>query len=398
MADSAAGAYERLVADLSERGVDVALVEERLADQLIETPSWAYGNFGTRFATFEDPGAAQTVSAKVAAAATANRLTAVAGAISLHIPWDAVSDYSVLREEIEALGLRVGAVNPNLFQSDGYKLGSLASPSAATRAQAIDHLHECLEIAEALGSGALSIWLADGTNYAGQDDFIARRERLVAGMSEIAKHAERKKIELLIEYKFYEPSFYATDIADWGSALLLCHEVGPVANVLVDLGHHPQGANIEQIVALLQRAGRLGGFHFNGRRYGDDDLVAGSTNPFELFLIFVELERAVSVLPRLAIDQAPNIEPKLEAIVHTILNLQEAYAKALIVDREQLAEAQAAGDVLGAHRTLTDAFATDIRPLCAAVRERNGGEPDPIAALRNQVAPVVIGNAAAEAE
>jgi L-rhamnose isomerase/sugar isomerase len=386
LAYSAASAYERLVADLGERGVDVALVEDRLASQQVETPSWAYGNFGTRFATFADRDAALTVDAKVAAAASVHRLTGAAGAISLHVPWDATTDYKVLREEIESAGLRVGAINPNLFQSDIYKLGSLASPDPSARAKALEHLHECLDIAASLGSSALSLWLADGTNYAGQDDFIVRRERLVEGLSEIAWEAEGRNIELLIEYKFYEPAFYATDIADWGSALLLCREVGSAANVLVDLGHHPQGANIEQIVALLQRAGRLGGFHFNGRRYGDDDLIAGSTNPFELFLIFVQLAREAASMPRLGIDQAPNIEPKLEAIVHTILNLQEAYAKALIVDLEQLASAQAAGDVLAAHRTLTDAFATDVRPLCAAVRERNGGERDPISALRGGVA------------
>jgi L-rhamnose isomerase/sugar isomerase len=375
-------AYERLVVDLAERGIDVSTIEERLAAQQIETPSWAYGNFGTRFATFADPAAALDVRAKVEAAALAHRLTGAAGSIALHMPWDAVDDYGELRELIRRSGLTIGAINPNLFQDDVYKFGSLASPDPEARARATAHLEETLEIAERLGSTALSLWLADGINYAGQDDFRARRERILDGLRPINADAESRGIELLLEYKFYEPAFYATDIPDWGSALLLCQELGSNASVLVDLGHHPQGANIEQIVSNLQRAGRLGGFHFNGRRYGDDDLIAGSTNPFELFLVFVELARE-PILPRLTIDQAPNIEPKVEAIVQTVVNLQEAYAKALIVDRERLAEAQDACDVLEAHRVVADAFNTDVRPLCAAIRERNGAEPDPIAALRS---------------
>ena len=247
------------------------------------------------------------------------------------------------------------------------------------RAKAVEHLLECLEIARALGSDAQSLWLADGTNYPGQDDLRARRRRLLDSLGQVyaALPAEQ---QLLVEYKFFEPAFYATDLADWGSALLVCQALGDRAAVLVDLGHHAQGVNVEQIVGLLADAGRLGGFHFNNRKYADDDLIVGSVNPFELFLIFVEL--ASEPLPRLTIDQSHNIEAKVEAMVLSVLNLQEAYAKALLVDRAALAAAQAEGDVLAGHALLLDAFNTDVRPLCARVRAELGAAEDPIAALR----------------
>jgi L-rhamnose isomerase / sugar isomerase len=223
--------------------------------------------------------------------------------------------------------------------------------------------------------------LADGTNYPGQDDFVARRRRLVEGLERLYAAMPAGQ-ELLVEYKLYEPAFYATDLADWGSALLVCQRLGERAKVLVDLGHHAQGTNVEQIVALLADEGRLGGFHFNNRKYGDDDLIVGSVNPFELFLIFVELVGREAALPRLTIDQSHNIEPKVEAMVLSVVNIQEAYARALLVDRAALVQAQEAGDVLGGHELLLDAFQTDVRPLCRKVRAERGAAEDPVAALR----------------
>jgi L-rhamnose isomerase / sugar isomerase len=347
---------------------------------VIETPSWGYGDSGTRFGVFRQPGRPRDVFERVDDAAEVHRLTGTAGAVALHFPWDAVEDYDGLRAHIRERGLRVGAVNPNLFQDPDYKLGALTHPDAAVREKAVAHMLECVEIASALGSSAQSLWLADGTNYPGQDDLRARRRRLLDCLRRVYAALPDDQ-ELLVEYKFFEPAFYATDLADWGSALLACLKLGERARVLVDLGHHAQGTNIEQIVALLAEEGRLGGFHFNNRRYADDDLIVGSVNPFELFLVFVELA-AGGGLPRLTIDQSHNVEAKVEAMVLSVVNLQEAYAKALRVDREALRAAQQAGDVLGGHELLLDAFRTDVREPCAAARAALGAAEDPIAALR----------------
>jgi L-rhamnose isomerase / sugar isomerase len=349
-------------------------------DLVIETPSWGYGDSGTRFAVFPQPGRPRDVFDRLDDAAEVHRLTGTAGAVALHFPWDAVEDYGELRREIEARGLTVGAVNPNLFQDPDYKLGSVTHPDAGVREKAVAHMVECVGIATALGSTAQSLWLADGTNYPGQDDLRERRRRMLDCLGRVYAELPAEQ-ELLVEYKFFEPAFYATDLADWGSALLTCLRLGDRAKVLVDLGHHAQGTNIEQIVALLAEEGRLGGFHFNNRKYADDDLIVGSVNPFELFLIFVELA-AAAALPRLTIDQSHNVEAKVEAMVLSVVNLQDAYAKALFVDREALRAAQAAGDVLGAHTVLLDAFNSDVRPACAAAREALGAAADPIHALR----------------
>jgi L-rhamnose isomerase/sugar isomerase len=272
-------------------------------------------------------------------------------------------------------------VNPNLFQDPDYKLGSITHPDAAVRDKAVEHLIECVRIAEELGSSAQSLWFADGTNYPGQDDLRARRARMLEALRRVYAELPESQ-ELVVEYKLFEPAFYATDLADWGSSLLVCQKLGERARVLVDLGHHAQGVNIEQIVALLDDEKRLGGFHFNNRKYADDDLIVGSVNPFELFLIFCELAASPSGLPRLTIDQAHNVEAKVEAMVLSVVNLQEAHAKALLVDRAALAEAQAQGDVLGGHEALLDAYRTDVRPLCAKVRADLGASPDPVTAAR----------------
>jgi L-rhamnose isomerase/sugar isomerase len=374
-------AYEAFRASLEDRGVDVDQLEQALASFAVETPSWGYGDAGTRFGVFPQPGRPRDVFERIDDAAEVHRLTGTAPLVALHFPWDAVDDLDALTAHLHGAGLTVGAVNPNLFQDPDYKLGSLANPDPGIRRKALEHCFECVAIASKLSASAQSLWLADGTNYAGQDDLRARRDRLEDGLAELYGALPGTQ-DLLLEYKFFEPAFYATEIADWGSAVLLCLKLGDRARVLVDLGHHPHGANIEQIVALLGREGRLGGFHFNNRRYADDDLIVGSVNPLELFVIFTELATAGASLPRLTIDQSHNVEPKLEAMVRSVLNLQETYVKALLVDRPALAEAQRGGDVLAGHELLLDAFNADVRPLCARVRERIGASPDPIAELR----------------
>jgi L-rhamnose isomerase/sugar isomerase len=355
--------------------------EDALSRLEIETPSWGYGDSGTRFAVFSQPGRPRDVFEKLEDAAEVHRLTGAAPSVALHFPWDQVDDLGALRAHAESLGLRIGAVNPNLFQDPDYKLGSITHPDAAVRAKAIEHLLDCIRIAAELGSTAQSLWFADGTNYPGQDDLRARRRRMLDALQQ-AYAALPPEQEMLVEYKFFEPAFYATDLADWGSAVLACQKLGERARVLVDMGHHAQGVNIEQIVAILQEEGRLGGFHFNNRKYADDDLIVGSVNPFELFLVFCELTASDGPLPRLTVDQSHNVEAKVEAMVLTVVNLQEAYAKALLVDRDALRAAQGAGDVLGAHEVLLDAYRTDVRPLCARMRAAHGAAEDPVAALR----------------
>jgi L-rhamnose isomerase/sugar isomerase len=374
-------AYEVLAESLAARGVGVDRVEQRLRSQRVETPSWGYGNSGTRFKVFPQPGVPRDPFEKIADAAEVHRLTGICPSVAIHIPWDRVEDYGELKGYAEDLGLRVGAVNPNLFQEENYKLGSVCNPDPAVRRKATEHLLECVEIAREVGSEVLSLWFADGTNYPGQDSFVERRHRMQECLSE-AYEAMPESMRMLLEYKPFEPAFYHTDLSDWGAALTMCQRLGERAEVLVDLGHHLQGTNIEHIVSLLLDEGRLGGFHFNNRKYADDDLLVGSVNPFELFLIYVELiEAEESTRIDYMIDQAHNVEAKIEAMILSVTNLQETYAKALLVDRRALDEARRSGDVLGAHRTLLDAYATDVRPLCAKVRQDIGGAVDPITAF-----------------
>jgi L-rhamnose isomerase/sugar isomerase len=377
-------AHEVLAELLAAHGIEVDAVEERLRSQKLETPSWGYGDTGTRFAVFPQKGVPRDPFEKLADAAQVHGLTGVCPSVAIHIPWDRVDDYGVLKDHAESLGLRIGAVNPNLFQEPDYKLGSVCHPDPGVRRRATDHLLECVEVAGETGSDVLSLWFADGTNYAGQDSFTDRRHRMVECLGEVYV-AMPEGMRMLLEYKPYEPAFYHTDLADWGAALTVCRRLGERAEVLVDLGHHAKEVNIEYVVALLLDEGRLGGFHFNNRKYGDDDLIVGSVNPFELFLIYVELveaeERAGTRIDYM-IDQTHNIETKIEAMILSVMNLQEAYAKALLVDRAALAEARHSGDVLGAHRLLLDAYATDVRPLCARVREDLGAADDPIAAFK----------------
>jgi len=316
----------------------------------------------------------------------------VAPSLALHIPWDQVDDYAELKRYAEAQGVRLGAVNPNLFQDEAYKLGSLGNPKREVREKALGHILACIDVMEGTGSKDLSLWFADGTNYAGQDDLRRRKRHFLEGLARVYD-ALPEEARMLVEYKFFEPAFYHTDLPDWGAAYSFCLKLGPNAQVLVDMGHHPQGTNIGHVVAFLLDEGSLGGFHLNGRKYADDDLIVGSTDPFELFCVYCEIVSAAlspdAAVRRTAenvaymIDQSHNIESKLEAMILSVMNCQVAYAKALLVDRETLEQRQAEGDVLGgAHATLMDAYQTDVRPLLGEVREELGLHPDPLQAFR----------------
>ena len=376
-------AYSVLADQLAARGIDVGSVERKLAAQAIETPSWGYADSGTRFKVFPWTGAARSVHEKLADAAYVHRLTGVAPSVALHIPWDKTDDWVALKQEAGELGIRLGAINPNLFQDEQYKLGSLCSPDSGARESAVAHMVECCAIMEQTGSDILSVWLADGTNYAGQDSIVARKHRLEEGLRLVYQHLPPGS-RMLVEYKFFEPAFYSTDLPDWGTAYAMCLKLGPQAEVLVDTGHHAQGTNIAQIVAFLLDEGRLGGFHFNSRKYADDDLIVGTADPLELFTIYYELVKAGDRAANVAymIDESLNIESKLEGMMLSVINCQIAYARALIVNSGELKQAQQAGDVLGAHHVLMDAYNTDVRPLLAKVREEKGVPTDPLAAHR----------------
>ncbi|SCL26339.1 L-rhamnose isomerase / sugar isomerase [Micromonospora rhizosphaerae] len=364
---------------------DTASVKAALRAQRIETPSWAFGNSGTRFKVFAQEGVPRNAYEKVDDAATVHRFTGVAPSVAVHIPWDRVDDYAELAKHASDAGIRIGAINPNVFQDDVYRLGSVCNPDPAVRRKALDHLLECVEIGTATGSTILSLWFADGTNYPGQDSIRARQDRLAEAL-EATYAAMPGGMRMLLEYKLFEPSFYTMDVPDWGTSYAHCLQLGERAQVLVDTGHHAPGTNIEFIVALLRRAGRLGGFHFNSRFYADDDLMVGAADPFQLFRIMHEIVQAGALDPAadvaFMLDQCHNIEPKIPAMIRSVLNVQEATAKALLVDSDALQAAQDNGDVLGANAVLMDAFNTDVRPILAELREEMGIDPDPITAYR----------------
>jgi L-rhamnose isomerase / sugar isomerase len=358
-------------------------VKTALNSQRIELPSWAFGNTGTRFKVFAQPGVPRTVQEKVADAAQVHRFTGAAPSVALHIPWDKTGDYAALAAYAADCGIAIGTINANVFQDDDYKLGSVANPDPRVRAKALDHLLECIAIMDATGSRDLKLWFADGTNYPGQDDIRARQDRLAEGLAAVYARLGPQQ-RMLLEYKLFEPSFYTTDVPDWGTSLLHCTALGPKAAVVVDTGHHAPGVNIEFIVAVLLRAGRLGGFDFNSRFYADDDLMVGAADPFQLFRILHEVVRADALAPAAGVafmlDQCHNIEPKIPAQIRSVMNVQEATAKALLIDAGALAAAQQAGDVLGANAVLMDAYNTDVRPLLAELRQDLGLDPDPVAA------------------
>ena len=391
--------YKQLAGVLSARGLDVEAVKSALKAQRIETPSWGYGDSGTRFKVFAWRGAAHDVYEKLADAGFIHRLTGIAPSVALHIPWDKTEDWVGLKQYAAAQGVQIGAINPNLFQDDAYKYGSICHLDPAVRHQAVDHMLECIAIMQATGSSILSLWFADGTNYAGQDSFRARKRRAEEALGEVYA-ALPARSRMLIEYKPFEPTFYHTDLADWGIAATLARKLGPQAQVLVDMGHHLQGTNVEHVVAFLVDEGLLGGFHFNSRKYADDDLIVGTSNPFELFLIYQELiaaeadiDESVAACARnvvYMIDQSHNVEPKLEAMLQSVVNCQLAYAKALLVDQGSLFQRRVDHDVLGAHRLLTDAYETDVRPLLAQLRVEMGLAADPIAAYHASDYPIRI--------
>jgi L-rhamnose isomerase / sugar isomerase len=363
---------------------------EQLRRLEVETPSWGYGNSGTRFHVYPWPGAARNVHERIDDAALVHALTGCCPSVAVHVPWDRVDDWAALLAYAEDQGMRIGGVNVNLFGDDAYRLGSLCHPDATVRRRALEHCLECLEIAKEVASTQLSLWLPDGTNYPGQDNLRGRYRRLVESLEELYA-ALPAGMRLLVEYKFFEPAFYSTDLPDWGTAALVCRKLGPQAQVLVDTGHHPLGTNVEQIVALLLSEGLLGGFHFNNRKYADDDLIVGSIDPFELFRIMLEiaLGRSDATTAQTAnsvafmIDQSHNIEGKIDAMIQSVVNIQTAYAKALLVDQDRLETAQQEAEVLGAHRVLLEAFETDVRPLVGRLRSDLGLEPDPVDAYRS---------------
>jgi len=360
-----------------------ASVSEILARQEIELPSWAFGNSGTRFKVFTTPGTPRTPQEKIADAAQVHSVTGLAPRVALHIPWDKVDDYAALGRYAEDLGVSLGTVNSNTFQDDVYKFGSLTHLDPAVRRKAIDHHFECLEIMAATGSRDLKIWLADGTNYAGQGDMRDRQDRLAESLATIYDRLGDEQ-RLVLEYKFFEPAFYHTDVPDWGTAYAQVAALGDRAVVCLDTGHHAPGTNIEFIVMQLLRLGKLGAFDFNSRNYADDDLIVGAADPFQLFRILFEVVRGggLDENARVAfmLDQCHNVEPKIPGQIRSVLNVQEMTARALLADRAALTAAQEAEDVLGANAVLMDAFYTDVRPDLAASRGSRGLPADPMRA------------------
>jgi L-rhamnose isomerase / sugar isomerase len=354
----------------------------------IEIPSWGFANTGTRFGKFVQPAAASTLEEKFADAAEVNRLTGATPAIALHVLWDlpaGMADVAELKRLEERFAIRAGSINPNLFQDQQYKFGSLCNPDADIRRQALEHVLDSIELATATGSRDISLWLPDGSNYPGSQSMRNRIEWLEQALRAAHDHLAPGQ-RLLIEYKPFEPAFYHTDIGDWGMASHLSRAAGPQARVLVDTGHHYNAQNIEQIVAWLLHTGLLGGFHFNDRRYADDDLTLGSIDPYQIFRIFHELQCAQSEgLPHAVaymIDQSHNLKGKIEATVQTVVTAQELWLKAALVDREQLARHQQSCNIVAAEELFRGAFWTDVRPLAAAWRQARGLHPEPLAALR----------------
>ncbi|WP_166866158.1 L-rhamnose isomerase [Salinibacterium sp. ZJ70] len=361
---------------------DLAPIAPLLDQQAIELPSWAFGNSGTRFKVFAQPGVPRDPFEKIADAAQVHRLTGIAPTVALHIPWDKVDDYPALRVHAEEHGVALGTINSNTFQDDDYKLGSLAHRDAHVRQKAIDHHFECIDIMGETGSRDLKIWLADGTNYPGQDDMRGRQDRLADSLATIYERIGDEQ-RLVLEYKFFEPAFYHTDVPDWGTACAQVAALGERAVVCLDTGHHAPGTNIEFIVMQLLRLGKLGSFDFNSRFYADDDLIVGAADPFQLFRILVEVIRGGGYGDdsdvAFMLDQCHNIEDKIPGQIRSVLNVQEMTARALLVDHGALDTAQAAGDVLAAHGILMDAFYTDVRPGLTAYREAKGLPADPMA-------------------
>jgi L-rhamnose isomerase/sugar isomerase len=366
-----------------EKGIDLGAVARKAMALRLETPSWAYANCGTRFGIVRDPAAPRDAYEKVADAAQVHRVTGITPAVAIHVLWDRVPDWEDLARHAGSLGIRIGAVNPNLFTEPIYKFGSIANADPGVRRAAVDTLKNSIEIARTVRSNVLSLWFADGTNYPGQGDYRRRRGWMEECLAEVYASLP-KSMRMLLEYKLFEPAFYHTDLADWGIAYLLARKLGERAQVLVDLGHHAPGTNIPWIVSTLITEDKLGGFHFNDRKYADDDLTTGAINPYELFLIFHELVSAPGEVSELAlmIDEMPVLKPRIESMIQSAVHLQEAYAKALLVDRARLARAQEENRIIDAEEAIRAAWTADVKPLLEVARMERGLDPDPLAAFR----------------
>jgi L-rhamnose isomerase/sugar isomerase len=380
--------YDALGAHLDRRGIDIGAVKARVAAFGVAVPSWGVGTGGTRFARFPGPGEPRHIFDKLDDCGVIHRLTRATPTVSLHIPWDR-ADPAALRAKAQALGLGFDAMNSNTFQDQpqqrqSYKYGSLSHTDAATRAQAVVHNLDCIEIGRALGSKALTVWIGDGSNFPGQTDFTRQFERYLDSLAAIYAGLP-PDWRLFTEHKMYEPAFYSTVVQDWGTNLMIAQALGPQAFCLVDLGHHAPNTNIEMIVARLIQAGKLGGFHFNDSKYGDDDLDTGSVDPFRLFLVFNELvaaEARPGFAPAHMLDQSHNVTDPIESLMVSAMEVQRAFAQALLVDRVALEGFQEANDALMAARTLKAAFRTDVEPILAMARAEGGGAIDPVAAYR----------------
>ena len=383
--------YAALSRKLARGGIDIESIVKQVASFAVAVPTWGVGTGGTRFARFAGPGEPRGVFDKLEDCATIQQLTRLTPTCSPHFPWDKVSDFRELAERAIALGVGFDAVNSNTFQDQtgqklSYKFGSLTHADKAVRSQAVAHNRECIEIGEKLGSKALTVWIADGANFAGQSNLNRVLDWYLESMAEIYADLPADW-RLFLEHKLYEPAFYSTVISDWGTSLMAAQALGPKAHCLVDLGHHAPNVNIEQVVSRLIRVSRLAGFHFNDSKYGDDDLDAGSIDPFRLFLVFNELVDAAASSapgfnPAYMLDQSHNVTDPIESLMQSAIETARAFAQALLVDRAALAEAQNASDALGGHRLLKAAFLTDVSPILAEARKRGGGALDPIAAYR----------------
>ncbi|MBS0612276.1 MAG: L-rhamnose catabolism isomerase [Proteobacteria bacterium] len=383
--------YETLGRQLQRRGIDIEAITAAVQAFGVAIPSWGVGTGGTRFARFPGPGEPRDIFDKLDDCAVIQRLCGATPTVSLHIPWDRTSDYRELREYAASRGLGFDAVNSNTFQDQpgqqhSYKFGSLTHTDPAVRALAIEHNLDCIRIGRELGSRALTLWIADGANFPGQQHLARAFERYLDSAAEIYA-ALPDDWRLLLEHKLYEPAFYATVLQDWGSSLLAAQTLGRKAFCLVDLGHHAPNVNIEMIVARLIHARRLGGFHFNDSKYGDDDLDAGSIDPYRLFLVFNELvdadgRRVPELRPAYMLDQSHNVTDPIESLMTSAVELTRAYAQALLVDRDALAHHQQVNDALMATQTLKKAFTTDVSPILASARLRGDAAIDPIGAYR----------------
>jgi L-rhamnose isomerase/sugar isomerase len=383
--------YQALGRRLGRDGVSIDTVKEKVAGFSVALPSWGSGRGGTRFAKFPIPGEPTDIHEKLEDCAVVQQLCRATPRVSPHFPWDKVEDYAALREEAGALGLGFDAVNSNTFQDQpdqpySYRNGSLGATDAAVREQAIAHNIECIEIGRKLGSSAITVWVGDGTNFPGQQDLARSLDRYLESAAGIYR-ALPDDWRMLLEHKLYEPAFYSSVISDWGTSILAAQQLGPKAQCLVDLGHHAPNVNIEQIVARLHRFGKLGGFHFNDSKYGDDDLDSGSINPHQLFLVFnelVEAERSAAngFNPAYMIDQSHNVTDPIESMLASAEAIVSAYAKALLVDREALRAAQEANDAMMAFQALRRAYNVDVAPIIAMARREQGGAIDPITVYR----------------